>query len=453
MTITTDNKTHCILEMPYVSPKKAFEQFANSPFAMFLDSSSNSHPLSRYSYIAVNPISIIKENPLHEINKLISNNKNIAKHNENFPTPFIGGTVGFLGYEFGKTLNDRSPDKADELGIPDFAFGIYDTIAAFNNKDKKAWIIAVDIKDHSTTTATSRAKSLQKKLLSQQDETSAPPSIPPINWTEETPQSEFEAMVEKTVDYIEAGDIYQANMTRRYIAELPLKPEYFELYKTIRKENPAPFSAFIRLDDNHAILSASPERFLSLSADGIVDTRPIKGTRPRIKDDAKADNNIIKELRNSDKDKSENLMIVDLMRNDISRVCNINSIKVPNLLNVETFETVHHIVSTVTGKLRDDKNASHLLAKTFPGGSITGAPKIRSMEIINELEKTRRGVYCGSIMWIGVDGSMDSNIVIRTMVASGKKLIVQAGGGIVAGSTPTDEYFETITKAKALLIN
>lgn len=442
----------CILEIPYISAIDAFELFAHEKLSILLDSSSNNHALSRYSYIAVNPIKVITKSPLQEIDKFITNNFKLENSSDKFPTPFNGGIVGFTGYEFGKTLEDRSPAKYNDLEIPDYAFGIYDVIAAFDNLKQKAWVIAVDINNLSKTNAKKRAENLAKKLTASAYDSSEQYDVPNINWLEETSQNDFENMVKKTIECIKAGDIYQANITRRYVAELDTKLDYFGLYKEIRKNNPAPFSAYINIDSNHAILSASPERFLRLGSDGKVETRPIKGTRPRIQNDKLADLAMIKELQNSHKDQSENLMIVDLMRNDISKVCEKQSVKVPSLFNVETFENVHHIVSIVTGKLRKDKNASHLLASTFPGGSITGAPKIKAMEIINKLEPSKRGIYCGSIMWINTDGSMDSSIVIRTMIASKNTLVVQTGSGIVAESNPTDEYLETIDKVKALLI-
>jgi len=260
--------------------------------------------------------------------------------------------------------------------------------------------------------------------------------------------AEFKDAVRRTIDYIEAGDIYQANITQRFRARLPSGFDRLSLYQALRTRNPATFGAYLDFGAT-AILSSSPERFLKV-AEGRVETRPIKGTRPRGRGPAE-DKALAAELLASAKDRAENLMIVDLLRNDISRVCKIGSVKAPTLFGLESYATVHHLVSVVTGELAEGRSAVDLLRACFPGGSVTGAPKIRAMEIIAELEPTSRGPYCGSIGYLSADGGMDSNIVIRTYCLQGQDLTFQVGGGIVADSDPQAEYEESLDKAKALI--
>ena len=251
----------------------------------------------------------------------------------------------------------------------------------------------------------------------------------------------------KVREYIVAGDIFQANLSQRFQA--PLREPPFELYRRLRRRNPAPFAAYLAFGDV-TVLSASPERFLRLDPGGQVETRPIKGTRPRglgpMHDAA-----LGRALAESVKDRAENVMIVDLLRNDLSRVCRPGTVRVPELFALEQHPTVHHLVSTVLGELEPGADAVDLVRASFPGGSITGAPKVRAMEIIAELEPTRRGIYCGAIGYLSATGAMDTSIVIRTMVLRDGELYFQAGGGIVADSDPELEYRETLDKAAGLI--
>jgi para-aminobenzoate synthetase component 1 len=250
----------------------------------------------------------------------------------------------------------------------------------------------------------------------------------------------------RVIDFIQAGDCYQINLAQRFSA--PAAGDPWLAYQALRIVNPAPYSAYLRTPQG-VVLSASPERFLHLR-DGMVETRPIKGTRARV-GHPRLDAERVAELQASAKDRAENVMIVDLLRNDLSKNCITGSVKVPRLFEVESFATVHHLVSTVTGTLRTDRDALDLLRGCFPGGSITGAPKRRAMQIIEELEPQRRGVYCGAIGYIGCDGNMDLNIAIRTLVFSGGSVRLWAGGGIVADSQLDEEYQETFDKAAAML--
>ena len=260
-------------------------------------------------------------------------------------------------------------------------------------------------------------------------------------------REDYLAAIRRAKEYIAAGDIYQVNLSQRFTADLSVSP--FELYTRLRTRNPAPFAAYLNFDDV-AIVSSSPERFLLYSeASRVVRTRPIKGTRPRGAT-PEEDRKLANELLNSEKDRAELLMIIDLERNDLGRVCEIGTVRVPELIVLEKYATVYHLVSTVEGKLPPDKDRIDLLKATFPGGSITGAPKIRSMEIIDELEPTKRSVYTGAIGYLCFTGNMDVNIVIRTFIINNEKAYFQVGGGIVADSEPDAEYQETLDKAKAL---
>jgi para-aminobenzoate synthetase component 1 len=251
--------------------------------------------------------------------------------------------------------------------------------------------------------------------------------------------------VDRVVEYIRDGDIFQANLSQRFL--LPSDEPPLELYLRLRECNPAPLAGYYAVDD-WAILSASPERFVQLQGD-LVTTRPIKGTRGR-RFPPEADLFTQDELQLSDKDIAENVMIVDLLRNDLSRVCRAGSIKVPELCRVETYATVHHLVSTVQGSLEPGRDAWDLLSATFPGGSITGCPKVRAMQIIAELEQVARGTYCGSLFYVGADGTLDSSILIRTITARDGWLQLQAGGGVIAKSQPEAEYVETLHKAEGM---
>jgi para-aminobenzoate synthetase component 1 len=246
-------------------------------------------------------------------------------------------------------------------------------------------------------------------------------------------------------NYIRAGDCYQVNLALRFAA--PCRGHPWPLYRALRERNPAPFSAWLNFPFGQ-VLSSSPERFLAVR-DGLVETRPIKGTRPRSADPGE-DARRMADLSGSEKDRAENLMIVDLLRNDLGQVCSPGSVTVPSLFALESFATVHHLVSTVSGRLAEDKTALDQLVAAFPGGSITGAPKLRAMQIIEELEPERRGVYCGAIGYLGTDGAMDTSIAIRTLTCGDNRLRFWAGGGLVADSDAAAEYRECQDKARAL---
>jgi para-aminobenzoate synthetase component 1 len=363
------------------------------------------------------------------------------------PFPFHGGAIGALAYELGQHLEQLPATAQDDLGGPDLWLGFYDAFAAFDHHTGEGWLCATG----QPATGAAAEQRARERLAALREWLQAPPAP-----REEGPASTGEmarnlsreaylAAVAQVKEYIAAGDIYQANFTQRFEARLQVTP--WELYLRLRETNPAPFAAYLDLGEMQ-IVSASPERFLQVQGRE-VQTRPIKGTRPRGQTPAE-DEALAAELLGSVKDNAELLMIVDLERNDVGRVCEIGSVRVPELPVLESYPTVHHLVATIEGRLAPERGLVDLLTATFPGGSITGAPKIRSMEIIDELEPTCRSFYTGSIGYLGADGHLDLSIVIRTILCHEERACFQVGGGIVADSSPEGEYQESLDKGRAL---
>jgi para-aminobenzoate synthetase component I len=351
--------------------------------------------------------------------------------------PFVGGAIGYFSYDLARRLIPL-PDRAlDAERLPELAVGIYDSALILDHAERRACLVGWD---------SARLDALADRLAVPTAQTMRAPFrvLGPVA-SNMTHARYFDAIA-RIQDYLIAGDCYQVNLAQRFAA--PATGDPWTAYRRLRALNAAPFSAYLRTPECH-VLCSSPERFLSVR-DGLVETRPIKGTRPRSPDPAE-DARLAESLRLSPKDRAENLMIVDLLRNDLGRVCATGSIRVPALFEIETFARVHHLVSTITGRLAEGRTAIDLLRAAFPGGSITGAPKRRAMEIIEELEPHRRGVYCGAIGYLGFDGAMDTNIAIRTLVHSDGVVRFWAGGGIVADSDPESEYRETYDKASPLL--
>ncbi len=449
-----------LTELPY-RPDSAtlFEAVADRPWAVFLDSGLHYPGQARYDIIAAEPhVRLVTRGGLTEVHaetselsradpfELLRAQLAIDPGCRGEPSgaglPFSGGAIGYFGYDLARRW-ERLPARArDSERIPDMAVGIYDWAVVVDHSERRAWLAG-----QGRDPDTDRKWDALVRLF-----TAAPAEKPraPFRVTSPvtsnfTPRGYGHAF-DRVLDYIRAGDCYQVNLAQRFTAQASGDP--WLAYQRLRLINPAPYSAYLGTPYAQ-ILSASPERFLRVR-DGHVETRPIKGTRPRA-GHAKLDAERIAELVASEKDRAENLMIVDLLRNDLSKNCATGSVKVPRLFEVESFATVHHLVSTVTGRLAAGRDAIDLLRGAFPGGSITGAPKTRAMQIIEELEPHRRGVYCGAIGYIGYDGDMDTNIAIRTLVHSRGVVRFWAGGGIVADSQREAEYQETFDKAAALL--
>jgi para-aminobenzoate synthetase component I len=447
-----------VRSIPFRDPAAAFAPLAENAMAILMESALPG-PQGRFSYIAVDPFRVIRcsaaprsvtvDGALHKGDAfavLAGEMARFPTSAANLPTPFGGGAVGFFSYELGGVVEATPPPKNTPFPL-DMSVGLYDTIAAFDHERGKAWIIAHEFSDlPHRPKAEVRAAQLADVLGTDLR------SLPTVSgvWRAETTRDDHEARIATTIEAIRRGDIYQANITQRFLADVPQSFDSYDLYLRLRRATAAPFAAFVNAGEGLQILSASPERFLKVDAEGGVETRPIKGTRPRGKTPAE-DRALAAELMNSAKDRAENLMIVDLLRNDLARVCEAGSVAVPVLCGLESFPAVHHLVSVVTAKLRSGATAIDLLRAAFPGGSVTGAPKIKAMEIIHDLEPSARGPYCGAIAWLGFDGAMDSSIVIRTLVRNDSALVAQAGGGIVAESDPAREYEESVTKVAPLL--
>jgi para-aminobenzoate synthetase component 1 len=357
--------------------------------------------------------------------------------------------VGYFGYGL-RTFVERVPARtADDTGLPDCWLGFYDAIAAIDHVRSRVHICSSGLPERDRRRARRRFEWLAELIRAAQPseavETS-PERAPEIPVSSNFSRDDYIATVQRAKEYIAAGDIYQVNLSQRLSVETGLSA--LELYRRLRMTHPAPFSAFLPMQAA-PVLCASPESFLRVRGRHVV-TRPIKGTRPRGRSREEDESNA-RELLASAKDRAENVMIVDLERNDLGRVCRFGTVRASSICALESYSSVFHLVSTVEGELRSDKSAVDCLRACFPGGSITGAPKVRAMEIIDELEPTARGIYTGSLGYICFCGGMDMNIVIRTILLSGRRCLLHVGGGIVADSDPDAEYLETLDKAKGLL--
>lgn len=355
---------------------------------------------------------------------------------------FAGGALGYWGYDLARRLSDMPCQAQDAEGLPEMATGIYDWALQLDHQEKTAQLISYNRYPQTATIIPQILERLRKKNSLRPVETFRVHGEICSNFSRASYATAFAAVQA----YLLAGDCYQVNLAQRFSARA--SGDAFAAYCKLRQLSPAPYAAFLNFP--HAqILCASPECFLQVQQ-GHVETRPIKGTRPSVAD-ARQNSLLLQDLRSNPKDRAENLMIVDLLRNDLGKNCTAGSVRVPTLFEVESYATVHHLVSTVTGDLAAGRDALALLRDCFPGGSVTGAPKQRAMEIIEQLEPQRRGIYCGAIGYVGFDGNMDCNIAIRTLVYAGGEIRCWAGGGIVADSELGAEYQETLDKAAAML--
>jgi len=445
-----------LAELPYHEDSAhLFEAVADLPWAAFLDSGKRFAPYARYDILVAEPyVTLVTRGKVTEIRQhgaselspedpfaLVKRHIEPAQENHS-RLPFIGGAVGYFGYDLARRLERLPAIAEDAEKLPDMAVGIYDWAVVVDHHERRSYLASAerepDTREKWDQLVARFSQPAQERFRAQFRITSKIAS----NLTPE----HYARAFKRVHDYIRAGDCYQVNLAQRFSATATGDP--WLAYQALRILNPAPFAAYLNTPYAQ-ILSASPERFLKLK-DRQVETKPIKGTRPRA-GHPRLDAALAEALRESEKDRAENLMIVDLLRNDLGKSCEVGSVRVPKLFEVEGFATVHHLVSTVTGKLAPDKSALDLMRGCFPGGSITGAPKLRAMQIIEELEPHRRGVYCGSIGYVGYDGGMDTNIAIRTLVYSAGMIRFWAGGGIVADSRLEDEYQETFDKASAML--
>jgi para-aminobenzoate synthetase component 1 len=461
-----------VLEFPLVeklpsgiTALEAFERLTALPHVVFFDSALTSDKLGRYSFVAADPFDWIEAkvgdaDPFESLQDRLASFQ--ATSRPDLP-PFQGGIAGLFSYDLNASLEKLPRPRIVDLPLPALAVGIYDVVLAFDHQEKQSWIISQGFPEREPIARRERAErridffqehltkrnaTVRSKLSAQSLAENIAPQFPTglDQITSNMSAADYQRMIKRAVEYIHAGDVFQVNLAQRLLC--PAQTDSVSLYRKLRQKNPAPYAGFLDLG-NTQICSSSPECFLKVR-DRHVETRPIKGTRGR-SSSPEADLFVGDELQLSEKDRAENVMIVDLMRNDISRVCTADSVHVAELCGVETYAHVKHLVSSVKGKLRDHVTNLDLLKACFPGGSITGAPKIRAMQIIAELEPTARGAYCGSLAYLGFDGQMDSSILIRTITAGAGWWQLPVGGGIVAQSDPLDEYRETWHKARGLL--
>jgi para-aminobenzoate synthetase component 1 len=444
-----------VTELPYNRDStRLFEEIAHWPWAVFLDSGYPASRHGRYDIISAEPMAALLTRG--DSTKVQSNGGAYISSADPFDLlrqqllpmaerdpgiPFGGGAIGYIGYDFGRRLERLPQLVEDDEQLPELAVGIYDWALVVDHHQHRSFLVGQG-RDPLTRrkwqklvhrfrapakVVTREAFRVLEKIVSNMD------------------QQRYAEAYQRIKHYIREGDCYQVNLARRFTVATAGEP--WLAYQRLRQINPAPFSAYLNIPDVQ-VLSTSPERFLRV-VDSQVETRPIKGTRSRVADPL-LDRQLAESLCRSPKDRAENLMIVDLLRNDISKNCAKGTVKVPKLFELQSFATVHHLVSTITGRLISDRDALHLLRDCFPGGSITGAPKLRAMQIIEQLETHRRGVYCGCIGYLGFDGAMDTNIAIRTLVHAGGRMSFWAGGGVVADSSMEGEYQESIDKVVSL---
>jgi len=477
--------------VPAPDPVECCERLEGLPYRLLLESAARERRLGRYSFLTADPAFIVRSRGARTDIIDCSSGATTATRDDALATirrlaasyrfqpapgvpPFQGGIAGFIAYDWGLTLERLPEPRFDDLALPDTLLCLYDWVLAWDHVTSQAWLMSTGVPETDNGARATRAHERAAQVMdwlssgaSRGDsKVSKTPGLgsqarptPPAYQVEGgwwprslelrssfTREGYLDA-VARVREYIFAGDIFQANLSQRF--EAPLEGSPWSFYRRLRARNAAPFAAY--MDSPEAVIvSASPERFLSVDASGHVETRPIKGTRPRGVG-PEHDAALGQALAESAKDRAENLMIVDLMRNDLSRVCAPGSVRVSELFSLERYATVHHLVSTVVGELEVGCDALHLLRAAFPGGSITGAPKLRAMEIIAEMEPSRRGVYCGSIGYWSLTGDLDTNIAIRTAIVQGNRVFFSAGGGIVADSDPAQEYDETLDKARGLI--
>jgi len=439
-----------------VRPFEIFQIFKEERNCFFLDSSLNSnYTLGRFSFLGIDPFYILEtknQDPFRRLRELLEKYKISASGN---PLPFLGGAVGYLAYDLGFALEKKLKprDKLDS-GIPDCTIGFYNTIIIIDHLKGLLYICSVGFPEEKYHLQKSLCEKNFKKIHKLLNKAGQEKSINKhrktvpgrIELKSNFSKEDYLRAIIKAKRYIREGDIYQVNLSHRFETQVDLSA--FEIYRRLRRLSPTYFSTYFDAGE-FQILSSSPERFLRLEGDTVI-TRPMKGTRPRSKNRLK-DQGLKQELWKSPKDKAELMMIVDLERNDLGKVCNYNSIEAVRLRELEEYSTVFQTTANISGRLHRDKDRIDLLRACFPGGSITGCPKIRAMEIIDELEPTRRGIYTGSLGYLSFSGNMDFNILIRTILRKKNELCFGVGGGIVTDSNPEGEYQETLVKARGMI--
>jgi len=433
--------------LPYhANPAVYFSAVRHAPGAVLLDSGRPEADRGRFDLFSAWPVEQFSpqanESGLNFLQRLREslNTLGEAQLPEDCPLPFAGGLMGYLAYDFGRLLEPLPAQAIDDLHLPSARLGLYAWALISDHQQQTSQLVF-----HPSLVQDERDRLIG--LFAHPRSDNAPSFKLHGPFGTDSSAEQYRQSFKRIQAYIHAGDCYQVNLTQRFRAGYTGDP--WAAYRALRVACPTPFSGYLALADGGAILSLSPERFVKV-CQRLVETRPIKGTRPRGKT-AEEDAAFAAQLLASDKDRAENLMIVDLLRNDLGRSCRTGSVKVPELFSLESYPNVHHLVSSVTGELAVGNDALDLLGGSFPGGSITGAPKIRAMQIIDELEPTRRALYCGSLLYLDVRGEMDSSITIRSLLAKDGQMSCWGGGGIVADSDCESEYQETFTKVRVLL--
>jgi len=439
-----------------VAPADGAEAFRDLPGLVLLESARHGR-VGRWSFLVADPVAVVEGSspgpePFADARRALAR-LGAAPLPPGAP-PFAGGLAGHLSYDLGRRLERIDRRAADDQGLPDLRLGLYPWAIAWDGRDGRAWLAGRPVDEDAGVLGRALAAVRARAEAAVRVPVRAPGAAGRPAFRSEIGRAGWTAAVEAVRAAIAAGELYQANLARRLAA--PWSGDPWEIFRALRAGEPAAFTAFIdlgrdpRSSARRAMASASPEPFLALDAAGGVRADPVKGTRARGRSRA-ADRALAGELLASAKDRAENVMIVDVLRNDLGRVCRPGSIRVPRLCRLERTPSVQHLVSTVTGRLRQGLDAFDLLAAAFPGGSITGAPKIRAMELLEELEPVRRGPYCGAALWVDGGGAMGSSILIRTFVADGRRLTLHVGGGITWRSEPDAEWEETRAKARGPL--
>jgi len=431
----------------HADPTGYFSLVRHAPGAVLLDSGRPEADRGRFDILSAWPLETLApaadETGTAFLQRLRDSLARLgdAQLPEHSPLPFAGGLIGYLAYDFGRLLDPLPAQAADDLHLPTARLGLYGWALVSDHQMRSSQLVF-----HPALADDERQRLIElvAQPLPTADDASFHLSAP---FATDIDAEQYQQAIERIHAYIQAGDCYQVNFAQRFRAQYRGDP--WAAYQALRVACPTPFAGYLSLADGDAILSLSPERFVKVSQRQ-VETRPIKGTRPRGTTPPE-DAAYAKELLASQKDRAENLMIVDLLRNDLGRTCRTGSVRVPQLFGLESYPNVHHLVSVVTGELAAEKDALDLLGGSFPGGSITGAPKIRSMQIIDELEPSRRSLYCGSLLYLDVRGEMDSSIAIRSLLAQDGQISCWGGGGIVADSQWEAEYQETFTKVRVLM--
>lgn len=446
------------------SPCQVYEAFLSQKESFLLESVKGTPRIARYSLIGLDNFLIFKSKDdlveIEENGKKESYRANPIKALreifKRFPPPkidylegFFAGAVGYLGYDLVHFIEELPKTTLDDLKLPDCYLLFPKSLIIFDHLKKRLKIVVNLFQGERYEEAKKRISEilLEVEIAGPAEIERRPSKKRAVSFTSNFTKDAYLNMVKRAKEYIKAGDIYQANLSQRL--SLPLNgAQPFRLYKLLQEINPSPFSAYLNLD-GLTLVSSSPERLVRVR-DGLVETRPIAGTRPRGREESE-DRELEAELILSSKERAEHIMLVDLERNDLGRVCEYGSVVVDEMMTIERYSHVMHIVSNIKGDISKSKDIFDVILACFPGGTITGVPKVRCMEIIDELEPTRRGPYTGSIGYLGFNNLMDLNIIIRTFVIKDGQAHIQVGGGIVADSDPEHEYFETLDKAEALI--